>query len=102
MMDVMEKGKELPKEIADVVANAMRKTGLWIRVQLTIRTGSNQWPGITAEKHDAFINPTSYLLLFQIRGKELIKGEPDASSFQVEDCVPHSKPEDIPHGIQLL
>ena len=38
MMDVMEKGKELPKELADVVA----KTGRWIKGLLIIHTGSSQ------------------------------------------------------------
>ena len=38
--------------------------------------------GITAEKHDAFINPTGPTsVISDFRGKELIKGEPDASSF---------------------
>ena len=38
--------------------------------------------GITAEKHDAFINPTSDgKVILEFSGKELIKGEPDASSF---------------------
>ena len=81
MMDVMEKGKELPKEIADVVANAMKD---WAMDKGA--THYTHWfqpmTGITAEKHDAFINPQkdgSILLSFS--GKELIKGEPDASSF---------------------
>ena len=38
--------------------------------------------GITAEKHDAFITPTGDgKVLMEFSGKELIKGEPDASSF---------------------
>ena len=57
MMDVMEKGKELPKEIADVVANAMKD---WAMDKGA--THYTHWfqpmTGITAEKHDAFINPT--------------------------------------------
>ena len=81
MMDVMEKGKELPKEIADVVANAMKD---W-----AMDKGATHYPhwfqpmtGITAEKHDAFINPTGPTsVISDFRGKELIKGEPDASSF---------------------
>ena len=89
MMDVMEKGKELPKEIADVVANAMKD---WAMDKGA--THYTHWfqpmTGITAEKHDAFINPTGP------------KVNPMPQVFQVEDCVPHSKPEDIPHGIQLL
>ena len=81
MMDVMEKGKELPKEIADVVANAMKD---WAMDKGA--THYTHWfqpmTGITAEKHDAFINPTGPTsVISDFRGKELIKGEPDASSF---------------------
>ena len=81
MMDVMEKGMELPKEIADVVANAMKD---WAMDKGA--THYTHWfqpmTGITAEKHDAFINPTGPTsVISDFRGKELIKGEPDASSF---------------------
>ena len=81
MMDVMEKGKELPKEIADVVANAMKD---WAMDKGA--THYTHWfqpmTRITAEKHDAFINPTGPTsVISDFRGKELIKGEPDASSF---------------------
>ncbi len=80
MMDVMEKGKELPKEIADVVANAMKE---WALEQGA--THYTHWfqpmTGVTAEKHDGFINPTWQNVIMEFRGKELIKGEPDASSF---------------------
>ena len=81
MMDVLEKGKELPKEIADVVANAMKD---WAMDKGA--THYTHWfqpmTGITAEKHDAFINPTGPTsVISDFRGKELIKGEPDASSF---------------------
>ena len=81
MMDVMEKGKELPTEIADVVANAMKD---WAMDKGA--THYTHWfqpmTGITAEKHDAFINPTGPTsVISDFRGKELIKGEPDASSF---------------------
>ena len=76
MMDVMEKGKELPKEIADVVANAMKD---WAMDKGA--THYTHWfqpmTGITAEKHDAFINPTGPTsVISDFRGKELIKGEP--------------------------
>lgn len=81
MKDVMENGKELPKEIADIVANAMKD---W-----AIEKGATHFThwfqpmtGITAEKHDAFINPSGpNSVISEFRGKELIKGEPDASSF---------------------
>lgn len=81
MIDVMERGKELPKEIADNVANAMKD---WAMDKGA--THYTHWfqpmTGITAEKHDAFINPTGpNSVISDFRGKELIKGEPDASSF---------------------
>lgn len=81
MIDVMERGKELPKEIADTVANAMKD---WAMDKGA--THYTHWfqpmTGITAEKHDAFINPTGpNSVISDFRGKELIKGEPDASSF---------------------
>lgn len=81
MIDVMENGKELPKEIADTVANAMKD---WAMDKGA--THYTHWfqpmTGITAEKHDAFINPTGpNSVISDFSGKELIKGEPDASSF---------------------
>ena len=81
MMDVMENGKELPASIADIVANAMKD---WATQKGA--THFTHWfqpmTGITAEKHDAFINPAGpNNVISEFRGKELIKGEPDASSF---------------------
>jgi glutamine synthetase len=74
-------GKPLDLEIANVVAHAMKE---W-----AIEKGATHYThwfqpltGITSEKHDSFINPKadgSTLLSFS--GKELIQGEPDASSF---------------------
>ena len=77
----IELGMELNPAIADAVANAMKD---W-----AIEKGATHYThwfqpmtGITAEKHDAFINPTSDgKVLLEFSGKELIKGEPDASSF---------------------
>ncbi len=77
----IEEGKELNPAIADTVANAMKD---W-----AIEKGATHYThwfqpmtGITAEKHDAFISPTSDgKVLMEFSGKELIKGEPDASSF---------------------
>ena len=81
MVKVMEDGDELPPQIADVVANAMKD---WAMDKGA--THYTHWfqpmTGITAEKHDAFINPTGpNTVISDFRGKELIKGEPDASSF---------------------
>ena len=77
----IEEGKTLSPEIADVVASAMKDWALEKGA-----THYTHWfqpmTGITAEKHDAFINPTEDgRVILEFSGKELIKGEPDASSF---------------------
>lgn len=77
----IEDGKKLDKSIADTVANAMKD---W-----AIEKGATHFThwfqpmtGITAEKHDSFISPTDGgRIVMEFSGKELIKGEPDASSF---------------------
>lgn len=77
----IEDGTYLSPEIADVVAGAMKD---W-----AVEKGATHFThwfqpmtGITAEKHDAFINPTSDgKVILEFSGKELIQGEPDASSF---------------------
>ncbi len=74
-------GLALEAEIADVVANAMKD---W-----AIEKGATHFThwfqpmtGITAEKHDSFISPMpDGTVIMEFSGKELIKGEPDASSF---------------------
>ena len=56
--------------------------------------------GITAEKHDAFIDPQGDgTTLLRFSGKELIKGEPDASSFPSGGLRATFEQEDIQHGI---
>jgi len=58
--------------------------------------------GITAEKHDSFISPTpDGRMIMEFSGKELIKGEPDASSFPAAACARLSKPAAIPRGTAL-
>lgn len=78
----IEDGAELDPSIADVVAHAMKD---W-----AIERGATHYThwfqpltGITAEKHDSFISaPTSDgKVIMEFSGKELVKGEPDASSF---------------------
>lgn len=77
----MENGKKLDPSIADTVANAMKD---W-----AIEKGCTHFThwfqpmtGITAEKHDSFISPISDgSIIMEFSGKELVKGEPDASSF---------------------
>ena len=71
----------LDLEIANVIANAMKDWALEKGV-----THFTHWfqpmTGITAEKHDAFITPVDGgEIIMEFSGKELIKGEPDASSF---------------------
>lgn len=82
LKEVMEQGAELDLETADVVAHEMKE---W-----AIEKGATHFThwfqpltGVTAEKHDSFITaplPTGKVLM-SFSGKELIKGEPDASSF---------------------
>ena len=78
----IEEGKELSMEIADVVAHEMKE---W-----AIEKGATHYShwfqpltGVTAEKHDAFLTAPmeNGKVLMSFSGKELIKGEPDASSF---------------------
>ena len=74
-------GGELDSHVAEVVANAMKDWAVEKGV-----THYTHWfqplPGITAEKHDAFINPSEDGgVILEFSGKELIKGEPDGSSF---------------------
>ncbi len=79
---VMEYGGELSMTTADVVAKAMKD---W-----AVENGATHYThwfqpltGITAEKHDSFVShpDTEGKMLMEFSGKELIKGEPDASSF---------------------
>ncbi len=81
LQDVQAGKQELTIEIAEVVAGAMKD---WALEKGT--THFTHWfqplTGLTAEKHDSFIAPTADgKLLMEFSGKELIKGEPDASSF---------------------
>lgn len=74
-------GDPLDINVANIVANAMKDWALEKGA-----THFTHWfqpmTGITAEKHDSFINPTDDgKVIMEFSGKELIKGEPDASSF---------------------
>ncbi len=82
VVHVIEQGGALSKESADVVANAMKN---W-----AVENGATHFThwfqpltGITAEKHDAFVTSAEAdgHMITSFSGKELIKGEPDASSF---------------------
>ncbi len=77
----IKEGQRLDRETADVVANAMKDWAIEKRV-----THFPHWfqpmTGITAEKHDSFISPVENgRVIMEFSGKELIQGEPDASSF---------------------
>ncbi len=77
----ISEGLPLEPEVAEIVANAMKD---WAAEKGA--THFTHWfqplTGITAEKHEAFIVPTSEgRAMMEFSGKELIKGEPDASSF---------------------
>ncbi len=77
----IQDGDALDPNVATIVANAMKD---W-----AVEKGATHYThwfqpmtGITAEKHDSFINPTDDgRVIMEFSGKELIKGEPDASSF---------------------
>ncbi len=82
VVKVMEEGGELTLAAADVVAKAMKA---W-----AVENGATHYThwfqpltGITAEKHDSFVTHPDEegKMLMEFSGKELIKGEPDASSF---------------------
>ena len=77
----IDEEKDLDLTVANAVANAMKD---WAVEQGA--THYTHWfqplNGVTAEKHDSFISPTSDgRVIMQFSGKELVKGEPDASSF---------------------
>lgn len=81
LKETRERGKPLEPKLADVVANTMKEWALEKGC-----THFTHWfqpmTGITAEKHDSFISPIpGGKVLMEFSGKELIKGEPDASSF---------------------
>jgi hypothetical protein len=77
----LERGEPLEPGLADAVASAMKEWAME-RARRTSPTGSSRCTGSTAEKHDSFYNPTGDgNALAEFSGKELIQGEPDASSF---------------------
>ena len=81
LQKTIQNGEPLDINVANIVANAMKD---W-----AIEKGCTHFThwfqpmtGVTAEKHDSFINPTDDgNVIMEFSGKELIKGEPDASSF---------------------
>ena len=81
VQNAIKNGKRLDSQVADVVANSMKD---W-----AIENGATHFThwfqpmtGVTAEKHDSFISPTEDgNIIMEFKGKELVQGEPDASSF---------------------
>ena len=81
LQNTIKDGKPIDLNVANVVANAMKD---W-----AIEHGATHFThwfqpmtGITAEKHDSFISPTDDgKVIMEFSGKELVKGEPDGSSF---------------------
>ena len=77
----IQNGEPLDLSVANVVANAMKDWAIELGC-----THYTHWfqpmTGVTAEKHDSFIAPNGDgQVIMEFSGKELIKGEPDASSF---------------------
>ncbi|MDD3244379.1 MAG: glutamine synthetase III [Eubacteriales bacterium] len=73
-------GRHLDLDVANVVATAMKD---W-----AVEKGATHFThwfqpmtGVTAEKHDSFIAPSGDSVIMEFSGKELVRGEPDASSF---------------------
>ncbi len=81
LQNTIKNGKHLDLSLANVVAAAMKD---W-----AIEKGATHYThwfqpmtGITAEKHDSFISPKdNATVIMEFKGKELVQGEPDASSF---------------------
>ncbi len=81
LKSTIDSGQDLDREVANVVAHAMKEWALDNGA-----THYTHWfqplTGVTAEKHDSFISASSdSRAILEFNGKELIKGEPDASSF---------------------
>lgn len=80
LVKTINEGTKLDLSVAEVVANAMKD---W-----AIENGCTHYThwfqpmtGFTAEKHDSFIQPDNGTVIMEFSGKELVMGEPDASSF---------------------
>ncbi len=81
MKKTLQSGKRMSLETANVVANAMKDWAIEHGA-----THFSHWfqplSGFTAEKHDSFISPVDNAnVIMEFSGKELVRGEPDASSF---------------------
>ncbi len=80
LINTIHNGQPLQLDVADAVAEAMKRWALSKGV-----SHYTHWfqplTGTTAEKHDSFIEPSENSIIMNFSGKNLIQGEPDASSF---------------------
>jgi glutamine synthetase len=81
LKNTVEEGRPIDRDLANVIAHAMKEWAIELGA-----THFTHWfqpmTGVTAEKHDSFIQPEEGgKVIMTFSGKELIKGEPDASSF---------------------
>ena len=81
LKNTLHKGAPLDIEVANVVASVMKRWAMELGA-----THSTHWfqplTGITSEKHDGFVSPVGDgTAIMEFSGKELVRGEPDASSF---------------------
>ena len=98
IQNTIQNGKHLDLSLANEIANAMKD---W-----AIEKGATHYThwfqpmtGITAEKHDSFISPLdNSTAIMEFSGKELVKGESDASSFPSVDFAQPLRQEAIPLG----
>ena len=94
----LQEGKALTLAVANDIADGMKA---WALEQGA--THFTHWfqpmTGFTAEKHDSFISPAGHgTIVMEFSGKELVRGEPDASSFPSGDYARHSRQEATPPG----
>ena len=81
LQNTLHKGAPLDLEVANVVASVMKRWAMELGA-----THYTHWfqplTGITSEKHDGFVSPVGDgTAIMEFNGKELVRGEPDASSF---------------------
>ncbi len=94
----LHRGAPLDIEVANVVASVMKRWAMELGA-----THYTHWfqplTGITSEKHDGFVSPVGDgTAIMEFNGKELVRGEPDASSFPPAVCAPPARPAATPHG----
>ena len=100
VQQVIACGGQISMQTADIVAKTM--------MEWAIEKGATHYThwfqpltGVTAEKHDSFLTAPDKMgkVILNLTGKQLIMGEPDASSFPSAACARRTTPEVIPLGI---